>query len=112
MFLILISFVIQSIFKLNFCKNSIFKTILSLPNNKTIKNHILPVTIKRIKLPYRQKKPYLLITISGDPILYKNNIIYFKTGPIQLQIERQKIIILFNVLLLGKNETVLRMPFL
>ena len=69
--------------------------------------------IKRIKLSYRQKENlYPLVTISGDPILYRNNIIHFKTGPVQLQIKRQKIVILFNVLLLGKDKTVLKMPFL
>jgi len=39
-------------------------------------------------LPYRQKEnPYLLITILGDPILYKNNIIHFKTGLVKIIIK-------------------------
>jgi len=64
-------------------------------------------------LPYRQKKnPYLLITISGDLILYRNGIIYFKTGPVKIEIKGQKIVILFNVLPLGKDKAVLEMPFL
>ena len=50
--------------------------------------------------------------ISKDPILYKNNIIYFETGSVKLQVKRQKIIVLFNILLLGKDEAVLGMPFL
>ena len=64
-------------------------------------------------LSYRQKEnPYLLIIISGNPILYKDNMIYFKIKPIKVMIERQEIVISFNVLLLGKNKAVLRMSFL
>jgi len=74
---------------------------------------MLLIIIKRIGLPYRQKKsPYLLVTILGDLILYENGIIYFKTGPVELEIERQKVVVLFNVLLLGKDKAVLGMPFL
>jgi len=72
-----------------------------------------PTAIKRIKLPHRQKEnPYPLVTISGDPILYKNNIIHFKTGLVKIEIERQKTVILFNILLLDKDKAVLGMPFL
>ena len=64
-------------------------------------------------LPYRQKKnPYLLITILGDPILYKNDIIYFKAGPVKLVVKRQKIGMSFNILFLSKDKAVLKMPFL
>ena len=64
-------------------------------------------------LPYRQKEnPYPLITISGDLILYKNSIIHFKTGPVELEIKGQKVVVLFNVLSLGKDKAVLKMPFL
>ena len=39
-------------------------------------------------LPHRQKKNlYPLVTISGDPILYKNGIIYLKTGIIKIEIK-------------------------
>jgi len=72
-----------------------------------------PIAIKRMELPYRQKEnPYPLITISGDPILYSNNIIYFKTGPVKLEIKRQKVVVSFNILLLGKDKAVLKIPFL
>ena len=54
----------------------------------------------------------MLITISGNFILYKDGMIHFKTKPVQLNIEGRMIITSFNVLLLGKNEAVLRMPFL
>jgi len=64
-------------------------------------------------LPYRQKEnPYSLVTISGDPILYKDGIIHLKTGPVRIRIKGQKIVISFNVLSLGKDKAVLRMPFL
>jgi len=66
-----------------------------------------------MELLYRQKEnPYLLITILGDLILYRNGIIYFKTGPVELEIKGQKVVVLFNVLLLGKNEAVLGILFL
>jgi len=72
-----------------------------------------PAAIKKMGLPYRQKEsPYLLITISGDPILYGNNMIHFETGPVEIEIKRQKTVVLFNILLLGKDEAVLRMLFL
>jgi len=78
-----------------------------------IRNHISPTAIKRIGLPHRQKKsPYPLVMISGDPISYKNNIIHFETGPVKIEIKGQKVVVLFNVLLLGKDEVVLKMPFL
>ena len=64
-------------------------------------------------LPHRQKENlYPLVIISGDPIAYRDGIIYFKTGPVELKLERRRIVMSFNVLLLRKNETVLRMPFL
>jgi len=72
-----------------------------------------PTAIKKIGLPYRQKEnPYPLITISGDPILYRNGIIHLKTGPVKIEIEKQKVVVLFNVLLLGKDEAVLGILFL
>jgi len=50
--------------------------------------------------------------ILGDPIIYKNGIIYLKTGPVELELKGRYIIILFNVLPLGRNKAVLGMPFL
>ena len=64
-------------------------------------------------LPYRQKENlYPLVIISGDLILYGNGIIHFKTGLVKIEIKEWKVIVLFNVLLLGKDKTVLGMPFL
>jgi len=64
-------------------------------------------------LPYRQKKnPYLLVTISGNPILYRDSMIYFKTELIKVTIKGWEVVISFNILLLGKDKAVLGMPFL
>jgi hypothetical protein len=57
---------------------------------------------------YRQKlKPYTLVTILKDPVLYKDKIINLETGLVQVNIKRQNIIINFNILLLEQNEAVL-----
>ena len=72
-----------------------------------------PAAIKKIGLLYRQKEnPYPLVIISGDLILYGNGIIHLKTEPVEIEIEEWKTIVLFDVLLLGKDKAVLRMPFL
>ena len=72
-----------------------------------------PAIIKKIKLSHRQKENlYPLITISRDPILYGNGMIHFETGPVEIKIKRQKLIVLFNVLPLGKDKAVLRILFL
>ena len=69
--------------------------------------------IIQIGLPYKQKQDlYPLVTISGDLILYRDSIIYFKIGPVQLEVKEWKIVILFNVLLLGKDKAVLGILFL
>ena len=65
--------------------------------------------VKKLKISYRQKEHlYLLITILGDPIFYKNKVIYIKTKPVELRIKGRTIIINFNILLLGKDEAVLK----
>ena len=54
-----------------------------------MRNHISPAAIRKMGLPHRQKEnSYLLVMISGDPISYKNNMIYFETGPIKVIIKR------------------------
>jgi len=66
-----------------------------------------------MELPHRQKEnPYLLITILGDPILYKDDIIYFKTELVKLVVKGQKIVMSFNILSLGKDKAVLKKLFL
>ena len=82
-------------------------------DSKIIRNHISPKMIKRLGLSYKQKKdPYPLITISGDPILYRDRMIYLETGLVELEIEGRSVIISFDVLPLRKDKTVLRMLFL
>ena len=78
-----------------------------------IRNYISLKTIKRLRLLYRQKEdPYPLVTISRDPIAYKDGIIHFKTGPMELKLKGKRIVMLFNVLSLGKDKAILGMPFL
>ena len=48
--------------------------------------------------------------ISGDPISYKNKVIYIKIELVKLRIKRQRVVINFNILPLGKNKAVLGMP--
>ena len=82
-------------------------------DSKVIKNYISLSIIKWLGLPYRQKENlYPLVTILKDPIMYRDRIIHFKTGPFKLELEGRHIVILFNVLLLGKDEAVLGMLFL
>ena len=65
-------------------------------------------TVKRLRILYKQKKYlYPLIIILGDPISYKNRVIYIKTKPVELKIKRWTVVINFNILLLGKDEVVL-----
>ena len=52
------------------------------------------------------------MTILGDPILYKNGIIYLEIGLVELEIKGRNIVISFNMLPLGKDKAVLKMPFL
>ena len=50
-------------------------------DNKVIKNHIALKVVERLGILYKEKeKPYLLVIISGEPILYKNSIINLEIG--------------------------------
>ena len=57
-----------------------------------------------------KKKEYLypLVTISGKPVLYKNNIINLEIRPFQINIKRRSITVNFNILLLGLDKAVLK----
>ena len=45
-------------------------------DNRVIRNYVLLAAVKRIGLLYKDKENlYPLVTILGDPILYRNNII-------------------------------------
>ena len=48
--------------------------------------------------------------ILGDLISYKNKVMHIKTELVELRIKGQRVIISFNILLLGKDEAVLGMP--
>jgi hypothetical protein len=50
-------------------------------DSKVIKNHITPKVVERLGLLYRQKlELYTLVTISGDPVLYRDGIINLEIG--------------------------------
>ena len=76
-----------------------------------MRNYILPITVEKLGVPYKLKENlYPLVTISGDPIFYKNKVIRIKTKPLKLKIKGQRVIISFNILLLGNNKAVLEIP--
>ena len=57
-------------------------------DSRVIKNHILLVTVERLGIFYKLKENlYLLVTILGDLIFYKNRVIYIKTEPLELKIK-------------------------
>ena len=44
--------------------------------------------VERLKIPYKLKENlYLLVTILGDPISYKNGVIYIEIKLLKLKIE-------------------------
>ena len=62
-------------------------------------------------MAYELKKSlYLLVIILKDLIFYKNGVIRIKIKPLELKIKRRRVIINFNILLLGNNEAVLKIP--
>jgi len=64
-------------------------------------------------LLYRDKENlYPLVTILGDLILYRDGIIWMETGLVEVEIKGRKIVISFNILLLGKDKVVLGILFL
>ena len=78
-----------------------------------IRNYISLKVIKRLGLSYRQKRNlYPLVTILEDPILYKDRMIYLKTGLVKLEIKGRNVVTSFNMLPLGKDKAVLGMLFL
>ena len=64
--------------------------------------------MERLKILYKEKKYlYPLVIILGELVLYKNNIINLKTGPIQVNIKGRSIIVNFNILPLKTDKAVL-----
>ena len=52
-------------------------------DSKATKNYITPKIVKQLGILYREKKYlYLLVTILGKPVLYKDSIINLKIKPI------------------------------
>jgi hypothetical protein len=50
-------------------------------DSRVIRNHITPKVVEWLGLLYRQKlESYILVTILGDPVLYKDKIINLETG--------------------------------
>jgi hypothetical protein len=71
-------------------------------DSRVIRNHITPNTVERLGMLYKQKlEPYTLITISGDLVLYKDDIINLETELVQVNIKGRDVIVNFNILLLG-----------
>ena len=56
---------------------------------------------------YQKKDLYLLVIILGDLINYKDRIINFKIGLIDIVTKERLVIIFFNILFLKKNKVVL-----
>ena len=57
-------------------------------DSKATRNYILLSTAERLGILCRQKENlYPLVTISGNPILYGNRVIYIKTKPLELRIK-------------------------
>ena len=49
-------------------------------NSKATRNHIILKVVKQLGIPYREKeKPYSLVTILGEPVLYRDGIINLET---------------------------------
>ena len=52
-------------------------------DSKTTKNHIVLEIVEWLRILYREKKkPYSLVMILGELVLYKDNIINLETKPI------------------------------
>ena len=69
--------------------------------------------MKRLRILCRQKQNlYSLVTISGDPIIYGDKMINIETELITIQLKNKIITMSFDILLLGKDEVVLGMPWL
>ena len=80
-------------------------------DSRVIRNYILLIIVKKLKILYKLKENlYLLVIILGDLIFYKNGVIYIKIKLLKLRIKGRKVIINFNILLLGSDEVILKMP--
>jgi hypothetical protein len=58
-------------------------------DSEVIKNYITPNTVEWLELLYRQKlKPYTLVIILEDLVLYRDGIINLEIGPVQVNIKK------------------------
>ena len=59
-----------------------------LVDSRVIRNYILLLAASRLGIPYRKKeRPYPLVTILGDLILYRDGIIRIETGLVRVELE-------------------------
>ena len=57
-------------------------------DNRVTRNYILLLVANRLGILYREKeRSYLLVTILGDLILYRNSIIRIEIGPVRIELE-------------------------
>jgi len=76
-----------------------------------IRNYISLKMVKWLGMTCQQKEyPYLLNIILKDLINYRGSIINLETELVIIRIKGKEIMINFNILLLGNDEAVLRMP--
>jgi len=67
--------------------------------------------VKRLRMTYQQKEYlYLLNIILGDLINYKESIINLEIKLVIIKIKGKEITINFNILLLGNDKVVLKIP--
>ena len=84
------------------------KQFNAMVDSGAIRNHIILKVVERLRILYKEKeKPYSLVIILGELILYKDGIINLETGLIYINIKEQSVIINFNILLLGQDEVIL-----
>ena len=78
-----------------------------------IRNYIAPAIVTRLGIPHRQKRYlYMLLLITGKKVSYGGEMINLEIEPVQLKIKGRPIKMSFNILLLGRDEAVLGMPWL
>ena len=57
------------------------KQFNAIVDSRAIRNHIILKVVERLGIPYKEKKkPYLLVMILGELVLYKDGIINLKIG--------------------------------
>ena len=58
-------------------------------DSRATRNYIVLKVVKQLRILYREKeKPYSLVTILEEPVLYRDGIINLETEPIQVNIKR------------------------